>query len=255
MAWLFGRQKTPAEVMKEHSTVLGRTQRRIDRERATLETDEKELITKIRNSANRGQIESARSMALNLVRMRNQIKKLHQLHAQIDAVKMQINSMRTTVEMAEAMRGVTGSMRTANRQINLPQLQQILMDFERQTMAMDMKQDIMNDTMQSVQGGDDDEQESNDIIDAVMDEIGISVCGRLANVPPAAVRAPPSAPRVPRASAAAAAAVVSSSSSPSDAARGGSAQSPAADAPDPQLAALEQRLLRLNPHSGAAGNL
>lgn len=37
-----------------------------------------------------------------------------------------------------------------NRQMNLPAMQKILMEFEIQTEKMDMKEEMMNDTMEEV---------------------------------------------------------------------------------------------------------
>jgi charged multivesicular body protein 2A len=44
------------------------------------------------------------------------------------------------------MRGVTRAMGQMNRQINLPGLQQIMMEFEKQSAIMDMKDEVIQDT-------------------------------------------------------------------------------------------------------------
>jgi charged multivesicular body protein 2A len=48
--------------------------------------------------------------------------------------------------MASAMKGVTRAMGQMNRQINLPALQQIMMEFERQSQIMEMKDEVIQDT-------------------------------------------------------------------------------------------------------------
>lgn len=41
--------------------------------------------------------------------------------------------------MAQAMKGVSRAMMNMNRQMNMPQIQQILHEFEKQSEIMDMK--------------------------------------------------------------------------------------------------------------------
>jgi Snf7 len=64
-----------------------------------------------------------------------------------------------------------GSM---NRQMNLPALQRIAMEFERENDIMDQRQEMMDDAIDEVTGLED-EDESEDIVKEVLDEIGIDL--------------------------------------------------------------------------------
>lgn len=46
-----------------------------------------------------------------------------------------------------------------NRQMNIPQMQRIMMEFEKQSERMDMKQEMMSDTMDDVLEGEGEEEE------------------------------------------------------------------------------------------------
>lgn len=46
-----------------------------------------------------------------------------------------------------------------NRQMNLPAMQRIMMEFEKQSERMDMKEEMMNDTLDSVFEEEGEEQE------------------------------------------------------------------------------------------------
>lgn len=50
-------------------------------------------------------------------------------------------------------------MASMNRQLNLPQIQRILQEFEKQSEIMDMKEEVMNDAIDDAMEGDDDEEE------------------------------------------------------------------------------------------------
>ena len=49
--------------------------------------------------------------------------------------------------MAQAMKGVSRAMMNMNRQMNMPQIQQILHEFEKQSEIMDMKEEMINDAI------------------------------------------------------------------------------------------------------------
>ncbi len=47
----------------------------------------------------------------------------------------------------QAMKGVTKAMQSMNNQMKLPEIQKIMMEFEKQTEMMDMKEEMMNDVI------------------------------------------------------------------------------------------------------------
>ena len=49
--------------------------------------------------------------------------------------------------MLQAMKGVTKAMQSMNSQMKLPEIQKIMMEFEKQTEMMDMKEEMMNDVI------------------------------------------------------------------------------------------------------------
>jgi charged multivesicular body protein 2A len=61
--------------------------------------------------------------------------------------------------------------------MNLPQISKILQDFERESSAMDMREEMMSDTVDEVMEdeGETEEEESDKILKQVLDEIGVSV--------------------------------------------------------------------------------
>lgn len=68
-------------------------------------------------------------------------------------------------------------MKSMNRGLNLPQIQRIMNDFERESATMDMKEEMMNDAVDDVMDDDleDEEEESDKILKQVLDEIGVGI--------------------------------------------------------------------------------
>ena len=65
--------------------------------------------------------------------------------------------------------------------MNLPEIQKIMMEFEKQSEIMDMKEEMMDDAIDSAMGDDDDEEEGDKIVTQVLDELGIELTGELAS--------------------------------------------------------------------------
>lgn len=85
--------------------------------------------------------------------------------------------------MNKAMGSVTHTMAIMNRQMNLPAIQAMMSEFERQSGMNEMKQEMMDDVMEDVLAGEQEEEETEAIIDKVMAEIGVSFGEGLASAP------------------------------------------------------------------------
>jgi len=73
------------------------------------------------------------------------------------------------------MKGVTKAMGQMNRQMNLPSLQKIMMEFERQNERMELTSEVMGDAIDDALEGDEEEEETEELVNQVLDEIGIDI--------------------------------------------------------------------------------
>ncbi|KAJ3742036.1 vacuolar sorting protein DID4 [Lentinula detonsa] len=181
---LFGRSVTPAERLRQHQRSLTKAQRELDRERAKLEQSEKKLIIDIKKSAKAGQLNACKVMAKDLVRTRRYVQKFYQMRTQLQAVGLRIQTLRSNQQMADAMRGATRAMGAMNRGMNLPAIQRIMTEFEKESSMMDMKEEMMSDAVDDVMDDEEDEEEEGDkILKEVLDEIGVSLSQQLTDTP------------------------------------------------------------------------
>ncbi|KDR81348.1 hypothetical protein GALMADRAFT_239196 [Galerina marginata CBS 339.88] len=181
---LFGRTVTPAERLRQHQRSLTKAQRELDRERTKLEQSEKKLIMDIKKSAKAGQLNACKVMAKDLVRTRRYVHKFYQMRTQLQAVSLRIQTLRSNQQMADAMRGATRAMASMNRGLNLPSIQRIMNDFEKESSMMDMKEEMMSDAVDDVMDEEEDEEEEGDkILKEVLDEIGVDLSQQLTDAP------------------------------------------------------------------------
>eukprot|EP00732_Lithocolla_globosa_P007187 Lithocolla_globosa_v1_NODE_8892_length_770_cov_16.239161.p1 type:complete len:216 gc:universal NODE_8892_length_770_cov_16.239161:725-78(-) len=183
MEWLFGSSKTPAEMLKQHQRTINRSCRDLDRERQKLEQQEKKLISDIKVTAQKGQMGACKVMAKDLVRTRKYIQKFYEMRTQLQAVGMRIQTMRSNVAMADAMKGVAKAMKTLNKQVNLPEIQKIMAEFEKESELMDMKEEVMNDAIDDAMEDVGDAEEEEQIVNQVLEEIGISMDEKMGVAP------------------------------------------------------------------------
>jgi len=123
--------------------------------------------------------------------------------------------------MAEAMASTAKAMHKMNKAVDVPAINKMMAEFERENAKTDMMQEIMGDALDDAMEGEDNEEEEDRIVSQVLDEIGISFGEEIPNVPNGMQTQPESAP----------------TQKVAEAAGGGSA--------DPALSELEARLNNL----------
>merc|ERR1719492_185828 len=133
--------------------------------------------------AKQGQMDAVRIMAKDLVRTRKAIKKFMLMKANIQAVSLKIQTLKSQNAMAQAMKGVTKAMMNMNKQMKLPEIQKIMQEFEKQSEIMDMKEEMMSDVIDDALGDEDDEEEGDAIVSQVLDELGLQMTDQITGLP------------------------------------------------------------------------
>lgn len=76
--------------------------------------------------------------------------------------------------MMTAMKGATTALSSMNRSMNLPALQRIAMEFERENDIMEQRQDIMDDSIDDAMDVGI-EEEGDEVVEQVLEEIGVDL--------------------------------------------------------------------------------
>lgn len=185
--WAFGKKLTPQERLRKNQRALEKTQRELARETTKLQAQEKKLMLEIKKSAKLGQIASAKIQAKDLIRTKNYIVKFNQMKAQLQAILLRIQSVRSNAQMATLMRDATRLLLGMNRLMNLPQLSRIAQEFAKENDLMDQKQEFMDDAIDDAMALDEDElgedEQADEILTRVLDEIGVDLNTSLKDTP------------------------------------------------------------------------
>lgn len=71
-----------------------------------------------------------------------------------------------------------------NRGLNLPSIQRIMNDFEKESSVMDMKEEMMSEAVDDVMDEEEDEEEEGDqILKEVLEEIGVDLSQQVSDKP------------------------------------------------------------------------
>lgn len=169
---LFGSNKTPEQTLREYQRILNRAIRDLDREREKMIGQEKKVIEDTKETYKAGQIDDAKTLAKDLIRTRSYVKQFILMRASTQALFLKIQTLRSQNAMENAMKEIAKEMATRNKKMKLPQLQKIMMEFERQTGVMDMEIETF-DLYDADITGSNDEEETEEMVLQVFEELGL----------------------------------------------------------------------------------
>mmetsp|Transcript_45572 Transcript_45572/g.103260 ORF Transcript_45572/g.103260 Transcript_45572/m.103260 type:complete len:158 (+) Transcript_45572:216-689(+) len=132
---------------------------------------------------------AAKTLAKDLVRCRKHQEKFIKMKANLQAVQLRMQTLKSTEALARAMKGVTAAMGKMNQQMNIPAITQMMREFEKQSNQMEMTEDMMNDAVDGVMDDGEDEAEEDEVLNKVLMEIGIDVSQQLSAAPTASLPA------------------------------------------------------------------
>ncbi|EDO42022.1 predicted protein [Nematostella vectensis] len=179
------RKPDPKEQMRQQKRQLNRTQRELARDKNALERQEKQLEAEIKKLARQGNKQAATALAKQLLQLRKQKNKNMSVSSKITGIGYQAQAMQSTATMAGAMSKTSQAMGAMNKQMDPASLQKTLQNFERESAKMDMNEEMMGETLDSVLDESGDEEEQDAIVNQVLDELGIEMAGKMASAPTA----------------------------------------------------------------------
>jgi charged multivesicular body protein 2A len=154
--------------------MLDKAIRELDQQRVKLEKQEKTLVAQIKQSAQKGQMGACKIQAKDLVRTRRYVEKFYSMRSQLQKISLRLQTYRTNEQMMQAMKGATQALGSMNRTMNLPSLQRIAMEFERENDIMEQRQEMMDDAIDDAMDVGV-EEEGDEVVEQVLEEIGVDL--------------------------------------------------------------------------------
>lgn len=171
--------KEMKEILRENDRMIKRAVRDIEKEIRNLEREQTRIGSDIKKNAKAGQPDAAKALAKGYVRTKNYINRLIMMETQLKGMSLQMQTIKTSHAMSEAMKGVTSAMQKMNKQMDLPALNKIMADFMRENNIQELVQEEMGDLLDDALTQEGAEAEEEQVISQVMDELGIEFSASL----------------------------------------------------------------------------
>ncbi|XP_017467715.1 PREDICTED: charged multivesicular body protein 2b [Rhagoletis zephyria] len=179
----FGKKPTVKEQQRENDKNLRKATRDIERERRKLEEEEKKLQQEIKRAAAQGNNDVCRILAKQLIEIRKQKSRTFAATSKITSIGYQNKNIGTNVVLADAMGTTAKTMGDMNKVMRPESIAANVRDFQKANMHMEMTDEMINDTLDDMLTESGDEEESDAIVNKVLDEIGIEISGKMASIP------------------------------------------------------------------------
>mmetsp|Transcript_11513 Transcript_11513/g.36408 ORF Transcript_11513/g.36408 Transcript_11513/m.36408 type:complete len:142 (+) Transcript_11513:455-880(+) len=102
--------------------------------------------------------------------------------AQLQGVNTNMAAAVATQSVIKSMEGAGKVMGKMNGMMDPAEQQKNLMEFAKANEMMDMKSDMINDAIDGALDGDDVEEETDELVNSVLDEIGVDTAAQMASV-------------------------------------------------------------------------
>jgi charged multivesicular body protein 2A len=153
----------------------------LDRETRSLQREEQRLTIEIKKMARENQMKAVKIMAKDLVRTRQYITKFIEMRSHLQGCALKLQTVASHAAMAEAMKSTAIAMRKMNKAVDVPAINKMMAEFEKENMKSEMMQEIMGEAIDGAM--DNDEEEEDRVVAQVLDEIGIAMSEGIPNAP------------------------------------------------------------------------
>lgn len=167
------------EQVKRDIKLMDRHERMIDRDIVRMKREKGGVEAKIKSYAKRGDMDMVDTLATEFMLYKINIKKMSKVKSRLSNIKIKIKMMRSVNEINKALVTLTTTMQQMNQKIGSSSLSNIIMDYERELSKTDTNMEMFDDALEN----DIDEDEQREIVNSVLDEIGVEFKASLQSAP------------------------------------------------------------------------
>lgn len=182
MAFLFGgSRQTGKESVKDYQRKISGNARSLDREISRMDLREGVMQKELAKYAKDSKMESATAKAKEIVRLRAHKERIRTAKGHMTGLAQQLQTIHSTGQIQEAMAETTQMLHTLNSRLDMASVSRMLVEFEKQSVQMQAKQEIMEDALDAGFEADGEQDECNEAVIGVLEEVGLDMRSKLAN--------------------------------------------------------------------------
>lgn len=169
---------------RESDRAVMRGRRDMQRERARLEAEERRIMVEIKALGKQGRMTEARMLAKNLVQVRNAKARTIQANSQMAAIGNQAKMAQANEKMMGVMKATTEVMQNAGSIMDPQHQQNVVMQYDMETEKYKLNQEMTDEVFDSLLGGEEIDAGTDQVLNSVLDEIGLEVASSTADQTP-----------------------------------------------------------------------
>lgn len=159
--------------------IINRQIRALDRELLGMEREKTKLTYKIKTHANKGNVDMVNALSTEYLVYKINMKKLTKLKGQMSNVKQKIQIMRSVHDINKAIASLTNTMKVMNERMGISTISKMVMEYDIETTKMETNMEMYDDALDD----EIDEDERMEIVNSVLDEIGIEIASTIKTAP------------------------------------------------------------------------
>ncbi|TRY78428.1 hypothetical protein TCAL_06905 [Tigriopus californicus] len=170
---LFGKSKTPDPklMVQEWSKGIRKEGYTIDRQINAIKREELKALRSAKMAAKKGDKDSARVLAKEIVNARKSVSKLYTAKAHLSSIENGMKAQAAQLKMAGSLAKSADVMKAMQQLIKIPELQKTMQDMSKEMMKAGIIEEMMDDTMESLEDGEDMEESVQLEVDKVLSEV------------------------------------------------------------------------------------
>ncbi|KAL6195831.1 hypothetical protein ACLB2K_031449 [Fragaria x ananassa] len=174
----------PQQQLRDWQRKLRQECRNIERQIRDIEREEKSVQKAIKDAAKRNDMGSAKSLAVEIVRSRKTVNRLHENKAQLNSISMHLGE---SVAIARTVGHLSKSaevMKLVNNLMKAPEVAVTMQEFSKEMTKAGVIEEMINDSLDTTLDSEDIEDEIEEEVDKVL----TAIAGETAAQLPEAVR-------------------------------------------------------------------
>lgn len=172
---IWGSKVDIRDELNKNKRAVSKAIREVDREIQKLEQEEAKLMREIRVAVEKGYTKSAKVFSRDILKVRKQMEKLNLARSQLMGAELRLTSVKSQLQVNSAISDLNSIMGKVNESTEISKIQGILRNFARESDKLDVKGDIINDSIDEALGSESQPEEEEALINKIYMEVCESV--------------------------------------------------------------------------------
>jgi charged multivesicular body protein 2A len=184
MSFLFGGSRpTNTDTVRDFQRKVASNARGVERELARMDQREAVLQRELAGCAKDGgsRLDIATAKAREIVRLRAHRGKLVTVKEHMTGLAQQLQTVQATGRIQDIVMTTGRMLQTLNGRFDAGSMARMLAEYERQNAQMTVKQELVDDALESGFEADGEQEDCNEAVAGVLSAAGLDVAARLAS--------------------------------------------------------------------------